>query len=216
MGKKAGGGSMYLYEGTQTITINTTDVYHAILGLLEGGANSAFTYQASSVGTITDTADNGGVLRVTDAGHGLTTGDYVTLNGMGDVNHNGVTRVTVIDENTFDCDDIAYNSIEDTGSWQKGANLTVNAGYGGVYSIDYSFSASVAVASKNIRIEPYKNASAIDESACERLFNNTGYGNSGSGGIVSLTTGDKIWLACRNTTDAQDVIIEHGNIHLSK
>lgn len=216
MGKNSSMGSLYIYEGAQTITINTTDVYHAVLGLLEGSVDGALTYLASATGSITDTANNGGVLRCTDATHGLTTGQYVTLNGMGDALHNGVTRVTVIDPDTFDCDDIAYNSISDTGSWQRGTSLTVNAGNGGSYSFNFSITASSAVASKNFRFEVYKNATALDESAAERLFNNTGLGVIASGGDVNLTSGDVIWIACKNTTDTQALVIRHGNIHLDK
>lgn len=216
MGISKGTGSMYLYEGSETIAINTTDAYHAITGLLEADMDSSFTYLASATGSITDTANNGGLLRCTDATHGLTTGQVITLNGMADAAHNGITTVTVIDPNTFDCLDIAYNSIDDTGSWQRGSSLTVKTGQGGNYSFSYSISASVAVASKNIRVEPYKNIDPLDESACERLFSNTGWGVGGSGGTVHLIPGDIIWLACRNTTDTQDVVITHANIHLDK
>lgn len=207
---------MYLYEGSETISINTTDVYHALTGLLEGDIDTAFTFISSTTGSVTNTANSGGKLRCTSAAHGLTTGQTVTLNGMGDAAHNGVTVITKIDDNTFDCTDVAYNSASDTGSWQRGSGLQVNTGFGGAYSFSYSISASVAVSNKNVVVEPYVNSTAIDEAATERLFGNTGYGVAGSGGEVMLIAGDIVWLGCRNTTDTQDLIIRHTNIHLDR
>jgi hypothetical protein len=68
---------------------------------------------------VTDTADNGGQLQCTSVAHGLATGDTVVLSDMGDSAHDGSTVVTVDDANTFTCDDIAYNSDDDTGTWTK-------------------------------------------------------------------------------------------------
>lgn len=214
--KKAGIGGVYLYEGSQTITINTVSVYHAVIGLLESSVGGAVTYKVSLVGSITDTANNGGVLRCTDATHGLDDGDYVTLNGMGDALHNGVTRVSVIDGNTFDCDDITYNSINDTGSWQRGTSMKIKDGFGGVYDGAFTVTARSAVASKNFKFEVYANTTAFDEFAWERLFGNTGYGVGASGGIGLLKTGDVLWMAVENTTDTQDCIIRHANLHITK
>ena len=41
-----------------------------------------FTFQAGSNGVIGNTADNSTVLRITDTGHGLVSGDIVTINGI--------------------------------------------------------------------------------------------------------------------------------------
>jgi len=214
--RKDGRGSMYLYNATQTVTINTASVYHAVIGLLEGSVDGAFTYLASATGAITDTADNSGTLRCTDVGHGLTTGQIVTLNGMGDAAHNGVTAVTVITEDVFDCDDITYNSASDTGSWQRGSSLTVNPGFGGHYSGGFSVSGNIGTANKNIKIEVYGNTTAFDEFAAERVFSVTGYGVMASGGIGFLVPGDIIWVAIENTTDTTDFVIRHMNLHLAK
>jgi hypothetical protein len=213
---KSGRAGIYIYAGSQTITINTTGVYHAVIGLLESSIDGAATYKASLVGAITDTANNGGVLRCTDATHGLDEGDYVTLNGMGDALHNGVTRVSVIDVNTFDCDNITYNSASDTGSWQRGTSLKINAGNGGIYDGAFSVTARSAVASKNFKFELYLNEVPFDEFAWERLFGNTGYGVGASGGVGLLKNGDVLWMAVENTTDTQDVIIRHANLHITK
>ena len=215
---RAAEGSMYMYEAAQTITINTKDVYHAVIGASAGSHEIGFTFLASATGEITDTENNGGVLRCTNKlpTHGLTTGQFITLNGMGDALHNGVTGVTVIDQNTFDCDDIAYNSIDDTGSWQRGSSLTIDAGYGGTYTGGYSITGKVASANKNFKAEVYAGTTAFDEFATERLFGNTGFGVAASGGIGKLPAGSVLWVAVQNTTDTTNLVIEHMNLHLSK
>ena len=205
---------MYAYESTDTITINTTNEYHAVIGLSQGAVNGAATFLAGDTGSITDTADNGGVLRCTSAAHGLISGQPVTLNGMGDAAHNGVTVVTVIDENIFDCDDIAYNSDDDTGEWQRGDTLRINEGYGGIYTGGFSLTGSSAVASKDFKVEVYADSTPFDEFAGEALFNNTGYNQISSGGVGVLQAGQYIWLGIENTTDAQDFVLRHGNLHL--
>lgn len=215
--RKKGGASMYMYEASQLVTINTANVYHAVTGFSAGGVNSAATFTASATGSITDTADNGsGVLRCTDAGHGLTSGQYITLNGMGDAAHNGITGVTVIDENTFDADDIAYSSDDDTGEWQRGSSLTIKSGFGGSFGGGFSITGAAASTNKNFKFEIYGNTTAFDEFAVEALFPNSNYNNVGSNGIGNIPAGTVMWMAVKNTTDMADITIEHANLSMRK
>ena len=207
---------MYMYDDTELITVSTADAYHAVTGFSECSFCDGATFLASATGSITDTADNSGVLRCTDATHGLSTGQYITLNGMGDVAHNGVTRVTVIDENTFDCDDIAYSSDDDTGSWQRGSSLTIEEGHGGIYTGGFSVTASAAAANKDFKFEVYGNITPYDEFAVESVFPNTTSNNVSSGGIGLLEAGTVMWLAVENKTDTANITIIHANLHLVK
>lgn len=214
---KKGGASMYMYEASELITINTANVYHAVTGFSAGSVNSAATFTASSTGAITDTENNGsGVLRCTDVGHGLTTGQFITINGMGDAAHNGITGVTVIDANTFDADDIAYNSDSDTGEWQRGSSLTIKSGFGGSFSGGFSITGAAASANKNFKFEVYGGTTPFDEFAVEALFPNSNYNNVGSNGIGNLLAGTVLWIAVENTTDAANITIEHANLSLKK
>lgn len=207
---------MYTYEDTELITINTTSEYHAITGFSAGSSCDGATFLASATGAITDTANNGGVLRCTDVGHGLTTGQYITLNGMGDIAHNGVTRVTVIDVDTFDADNIVYSSDNDTGSWQRGSSLTIDPGHGGIYTGGFAITANSAAANKNFKFEVYGNATPYDEFAVEALFPNNSKNAVSSGGIGLLEAGTVMWLATENTTDSTNITIVHANLHLVK
>ncbi len=212
-----GGASMYMYEASQLITINTANVYHAVTGFSAGSVNSAATFLGSATGSITDTADNGsGILRCTDAGHGLTSGQYITINGMGDAAHNGITGVTVINENTFDADDISYNSDDDTGEWQRGSSLAIKDGFGGSFGVGFAISATAAVANKQFKFEIYGNATPLDEFAVEALFPNTTINSVGSTGLGNLMPGTILWLAVENTIDTANITIEHANLNFKK
>jgi len=211
-----GGASMYMYEATELITINTADVYHAVTGFTAGSVNSAATFLESATGSITDTEDNSTVLRCTDVAHGLTTGQYITLNGMGDVAHNGITRVTVISEDVFDADDITYNSDDDTGSWQRGSSLTIKDGFGGAFSGGFSLSATAAVANKDFKFEIYGGTTAFDEFAVEAVFPNNTINNVGSGGIGNLPSGTVMWMAVKNASDTANITIKHANLNMKK
>ena len=207
--------SMYMYDATQTITIDAVDQYHAVIGFSTGSHMSGWTFTASSTGAITDTANNGGTLRCTDVAHGLTTGQYISLTGMGDAAHVGSTAVTVIGADTFDCDDITYNSDGDTGNWQRGSSLTADTNSDGHYYLSWAASIQSAANNKNFKFELVKNNTDLDEFAAERkMAIQDDLGSIASGGIVEVTAGDVIWLQVEGTTDATNLVIEHANVHL--
>lgn len=208
-------GSMYIYDSTIAIVINVVDEYHGVKGFSVGAANNGFTFLASATGSITNTADNGsGKLRCTDVAHGLLTGQYITLTGMGDTAHNRVTRVTKIDADTFDCDDISFNSGADTGTWDRGSSLTVNTDQAGTYHVSFSCSVSSAGNNKNYKFECYKNTTPLDEFAAERMIAVLNdLGNLASSGTVALVAGDVLWLAVANTTDATNLTVKHASLN---
>jgi len=218
MATKRSVGNMYMYDAAQLITIDAANQYHALTGFSAGATvDSGLVFSASLTGSITNTADGSPELRCTSVSHGLSTGMYVTLTGMGDAAHVGVTRVTVVTPDVFDCDDIAYNSVSDTGTWTKGSAFTVQSGHGGVYLTHFTASISSAGANKDYKIEVYKNAVAVDEIATERnLATATDLGVVFASGPVLLSGGDVIWLATNNTTDSTNLTIQHANLNVHR
>ncbi|MFC1806466.1 hypothetical protein ACFL09_05745 [Planctomycetota bacterium] len=212
-----GEGSMFAYEATLTTTIEAQGQYYAIQGFTVGSVVQGTTFKDGSNGVITDTASNGALLRVTDVGHGLDTGDYVTLNGMGDALHVASTRVTSISADVFDCDNINWNSDNDTGFWQRGSTLTVDTGFGGKYAVTWSVSCYSVGVNKNYKFEMVKNNTDLDEFASERkIAVASDLGSLGAGGEVSLVAGDKVWLQMQSTDSNSDLTIRHGNVHISR
>lgn len=211
-------GSMFMYEAAQTITINAVNQYHAVYGFSEGVHTSAgVTFGAGATGSITDTADASTVLRCTSVGHGLTTGQYVTLTGMGDALHVGTSRVTVVDVDTFDCDDITYNSIDDTGFWSRGSSLTVQTGFGGFYQVTFSASIASFGINKDYKFEAIVNATSFDEIVIERKISTASdLGAISTSGPILLSGGDVLWMKVENTLDTSDLLIEHANMHMHR
>lgn len=109
-------GNLYLTNGVYTGSTakadgsgNTT----ATLDVLEGITTFDEDYVA---GTFTAQADNGdGDTRFTDAGHGLVTGQEITISGTND--YDGDHIVTVISSSQFDVVGLAYVTDEATGTW---------------------------------------------------------------------------------------------------
>jgi hypothetical protein len=205
---------MYLYNSAVEQVISTVDEYHAVVGLLQNSCDVGTTFLSSATGAITDTANNGGVLRCTDAGHGLSTGQYLTVVGMADAAHNGITRVTVIDVDTFDCDNIVYNSDSDTGNWLRGTSITIDDGYQNTVAVDFSASITSVGNLKNYKFEIFKNIVEQNEYVAERKIGTASdLGTVSAGGVVSLVPGDTIWWAVMNTVDAVNYVIKHCNVH---
>ena len=210
-------GGMFLYDSVTAITITAGQQYHAVNLFGVSALVNGLTYGSGSSGAITDTADNGGVLRCTDATHGLTTGDYVCLHNMADAAHVGITQVTVIDPNTFDCDDITYNSDSDTGNWTMGDYLEVDAGSEGLYQVAWGASAlSPDASNKTFKIELCVNTTEKDEIARERkIAIQNDIGVLGGTGLIQLVSGDRIYMIVQNTeADTSDISFKHANMSI--
>lgn len=214
-------GEMYMYEATQAVTINTTDVYHAVYGFSQG-ALGGFTFNAGRNVDANISAESnpaGATLRITtSAAHGLSTGDIVSQSNMNDAGHDGVTAVTVVDVTNYDCDDIAYvaGAGASAGVVDEGSYLEAADDSEGTYIIHMSISGQAAGTNKVFKWEVNKNASAIDTVVGEREYTTTNIGNVASTGIVTVAAGDRLWLSGKNKTDATDFTIEHANINLHK
>ena len=90
-----------------------------------GGAGSVMssgtgTYAFQDTGVITGAANNGsGLIRITDAGHGLQTGDRIKIANVGGTTEaNSTWTVTVISSSTFDLVGSTFsNAYTSGGDW---------------------------------------------------------------------------------------------------
>ncbi len=186
---------------------------------LELGASSHlkdFTFVAGSSGVITDTANNSGTLRITDVAHGLLTGDIVTINGLATASQNGITAITRIDDDTFDCDDITFATIDETGTWQMGSYLLAPTGSAADYRVMFSSSATSAGANKTFTIEVMSLISPHDDAIVERKFSSTDIGSMSTGGLLTIADGDRIWVSITGLTDATNLTLKHFNLSLNR
>ena len=206
-------GEMIILDNSTALTINSQDKFHAVR-LMSAGSLGNFTFHTGSTGSITNTADNGGILRITSATHGLTTGDVVTITGLTTAAQNDVTTITVIDPSTFDCDDIAFVTASETGTWNHGSHLVAGNGVSGIYQITVSTSLSSASANKTFEYNVFLNTTIQTKSTTKRRFGSGDIGNSGSSSMVNITDGDQIWLGIQNQTDTANITLVHLNISL--
>ncbi len=175
-----------------------------------------FTFQAGSNGVITDTANNSGTLRITDVGHGLTTGDVVTINGLATPAQNDTTTITKQGNDAFDCDDINFATIDETGTWQMGSYLLVPTGGAGDYRIVFTSSATPEGANKIYVVEIMLLSTAQNDLVTERKFSAADIGAIAIGGLITLSVADRIWVRITGTTDNSDLTLKHFNLSVNR
>ena len=207
-------GEMYVYDGSTATVINAANQYHAITVPVTG-AVSGWTFQAGLTGTIASSAssDGGTTVTFTDVAHGLLTGEYVTVTGTTD--YNGNFLVTKLTDDTFKITDTFVS--DQTGQWQRGANLKANTSSAGTYLLAWSITADAAANSKEIKVEPVLNVTHQDKAASQRLFGTGGdWGQLVGGCVVTVAAGDIIYLQAKNVTDDTDFTIKHSNLTINK
>ncbi len=185
-------------------------MYHANIKGSAPHLNSGFSFVAGKTGSgTTTTAVAGAAINIADAAHGLSTGDYVTVQSA---NHVGVALVTKVDAGNFTVP-ISYVGDEAI-TWQMGSYLLcATAGiYRGAWNASFSQSTNN---SQTTLITPFINTGQATKAIASRLLgNNSDVGSVGGNGIMSFTAGDRIWFAAQCTT-AQTLtfIIRNVTIH---
>ncbi len=204
-------GEMYMDTNGTATTITDANKTVAI----EGFSSSHLvdlTFVSSSNGVITDTANNGGALRITDEGHGLSTGDIVTINGLFTASQNGTTAITKITNDVFDCNNLSYATIDETGTWQMGSYLLIPTGGDGSYLVSMSSSATPDGANKTYLIQLCINITAQVDVKVERKFSATDIGSLSMSGFITVAAANRVWISVTGLTDGTDVTFKHINL----
>ncbi len=175
-----------------------------------------FTFVGGANGAITDTANNSGTLRITDVAHGLTTGDIVTVNGLATASQNGLTTITRIDDDTFDCQNLSFATIDETGTWQMGAYLLTPTGGAGDYRIQMSSSVLSSSANKTFTMQGMVNRDEDDGLFAEVRLASADVSNMSFGGIHTLATADRIWICINGLTDGTNITLKHFNLSINR
>lgn len=207
----------HIHENATVTPINTVSVPHAVQGVgsVLVAPTNGFTFSSGSTGAITNTANNGGILRITDVGHGLSTGDIVTITGLATAAQNNITQITRIGNDTFDCDDIAFATAGETGNWYKGDALIANTGADGIYSLSFNGFGISSGVNKVFEFELAQNSTLIEVLESRRFFaTSSDYGSFSAQGMVTVTAGDIISFIIIGITDTTDFTITHLNVSL--
>ena len=187
--------------------------YHANINI---GLATGWTYQDGFAGEIASTSTGAGsVVTITDVGHGLTAGDYITMNGMSDVSYNGIYEVqTAPTVDTFTITETNTEASE-TGFWQMGSYLqcATTGVYRGVWTADVTQSGNNA---RTTHIAPFLN---ITESikACSHVYleNSNDISQPHGNGLMPFTAGDRIWFGVTTST-AQTISFLVRNVSIGK
>ena len=208
-------GEVTLTGGTAT-PISTADVVHGWIDAasIQDEILGSIEFHSGSTGTITATADNT-VLRCTDVGHGLSTGDIITLDGMADAAHDGITKITKIDDDTFDCDNINYNGADAGGSWRHPDHIKILPGGAGRYQAVMTFSmtkegGAPAMTESGVYVGVNLKHKII------RQIPGTDTGALALSGIVNVNVGDEIWIGINNVTNTDDLTIGEASASIHK
>ena len=207
---------MFMYESAGTITIDTTDEYHLMSGY-SAGVLEGWTFDAGSTGPIASFATAGGnLINATDVGHGLVTGDEVSITGTAAPNdYNGVFTITKITDDIFQFTKAGFN-LTTTATWTEGSYLEAGVDAAGEYLANLSITAAGVNAAKNWKFELFKNSTEVDHVATEMTPAGTNHQNCASSGFITIVAGDRIYVGLKNETDATDLELEHANVNLHR
>ncbi len=206
----------FFVKGNATVTTITDANKGVAMELGAGDHLKDFTFVAGANGVITDTANNGGLLRITDVAHGLVTGDIVSINGLATAAQNGITVITRIDDDTFDCVDISFATIDETGTWQMGAYLLTPTGGAGDYRIMFTSSVLSASANKTYTIQAMIGTSEDDGLFAEVRLASADVSEMAFGGIHTLAVADRLWVCINGLTDGTNITLKHFNLSINR
>lgn len=198
-------------SGGGAITVDTQNEWHAVTGFTSDNA-SGITFNAGSTGAITAYADaGGGQVTVTSAGHGLSTGDIITITGS--TNYNDIFEISNVGVNDFEITAV-WAGNDGAGTWRNGSNFVIVAA--AVYLLTWQISGQAALNNKIFRFTISVNDTAITEGMQRRKFATGGDVGSISGSFVAdVSVGDIIAFNLANETDATNITIGQAtmNIH---
>lgn len=207
---------MYFDNNGTAQTIETANTPIAVRNTTEGSLNN-WTRVAGSTGAITAYADYGGTVagtvKATDAGHGLSTGDIISIRGT--TNYNGIFQITVIDSDNFYFTD-TWVADDGASDWDSPDYLLAGAGADGDYKLIYNVSFSVGgAAADNILFTPYVNTTVQSNAISQRYVANNDVGNATGLGIVTIAENDRVYMTVQSD-GTDDPTLKYGNILLTR
>lgn len=170
---------------------DTIGIRYFTQGILNGFSFDAGSGAAYTAVVQTDTV---GIISVVSAGHGLSTGNWITLE---DGIYDGVYIVTSVDTDTIR---VATTFVsDDAGSWVEPSRLTLTQTgiINQVFKIDWNISSSVAGTPVGDDVKWGVHVNNVHWTKLEQrrtLTTGSVYGSFGNGGLVTLSTGDDIFM----------------------
>ena len=198
-------------------TATTMETANSPIGVRYGttGDMLGFTFDAGGTGAITGYADfgvaAGDTVTVSDASHGLATGDFVVIRGT--TNYNGVWQITDIDGDSFYILD-TWVADDGASDWEEPSYLQLTAGTNEEFNLIYMPSTQKAGgASATVLMTGYVNTTTQPKTRSQREFPGTDIGVWGGGALVQMSAGDRFFLVVESD-NTNDLTFKYGNVRL--
>jgi hypothetical protein len=188
-------GHMNISDNSTEQVINTQDKYH-LSRLFSETNTKGFLFNAGSTGLVTVFANaGGGQVTVTSAGHGLATGDIVSITGT--TNYNDIYQISNAQTNTFEITE-TWAGDDATGTWDQGSSLKAQNSRN--YFLSVCISSQVASPNQTLQYAVYKNAGEETSTEVRRRFSTIDIGSISLCGLFFADAGDVLTLAVKNIT----------------
>lgn len=222
-------GEMYTYDKAVSLAIVTANAFHAyhliaagdiVTGLCNGWTFNAGRVVDANITSITSSGGGSPKARITCSGvHSLTTGDIVVLTGATAAGYNDKTRITTFSTTVFDCDDIPYVADENPSAANvvEPAHLKCTLATAQVFRAAFCLAGASALAAKIFRFELVQNVTGLENIVGESVFSGTTVQQVAQTGLVTVNTGDKIWMQCLNVSgDTTDFVVKHFQLNVAR
>ncbi|GAF77045.1 unnamed protein product, partial [marine sediment metagenome] len=172
-------------------------------------ALNGFTYHAGSTGAITEYADGTGKVLVTDEGHGLVTGDIISIRGT--TNYNGIWVITKVNANSFTIPD-TWVADDGASDWDQGSYLLAGDSVNGVYTMAFTISMlESGAAGSDLHIQTYVNGNACPKCEAHLTTGNNKLSSLAGHSINALVAGDRFSITVESS-GVNTVTVAHGNL----
>jgi hypothetical protein len=204
---------MYLNANANVTTIETANTPIALRQFTTGSLDG-WTFDAGSTGAITAYADAGaGQITVTSNGHGLATGDVVSIRGT--TNYNGIFVIANALTNTFEITD-TWVADDGASDWDEPSNLVAGAAAAGVYDIAWNMSSSEqGGAGSTVTFAAYINGTAQNNTRIQRKFANNDVGAFGGRGILTISASDIVFITA-SSSGVNTITNSYGSVVLMR
>ncbi len=206
-------GEAYIYNNAVATVIETADTPIALRQITTGLVNG-WTFDSGSTGAITAYVNGGGgKVTVSDAAHGLSNGDIITIRGT--TNYNGVFTVSDVTTDAFNITDTWVND-NGASDWDEGSHLIAGASSTGKYGLVYNCSCTEGGgAGSNVLGRLCNNSTLCIKCPSYRKFATNDYGSLPGTSILNITAGDKIYLTL-TSSGTNAITCKYGNINLHR
>ncbi len=214
-------GDFYVASSTNLFAYSGAGGTYQAIGASTGGFTTGtlatgITFHPGKAGPITNFADQGGgtVRAETISAHELVAGDVISIDQGTD--YDGMRLITNVSDSTHF--DFSATYVGATGGgYTKAAYLNVGPGAEGVYDVRYHGDVLGASANDTLRFALHKNATVLNNTLDDLFITSTTtpYSIDG-GGLVTLTTNDKIVLGVNNLTSDNGFTLRNLNVTISK